>query len=566
MVSIRAFRLLLLGLLVVLGSARAEEASPEHDDLLEQLTAEQREARRELRRLRMERTELLVSQTVGAGTSVQTLVPSTSYALSIDADVDLGGNIFKDGFPFLHTDSILQARNVALGRLAMVSLTPYQPYFYSGTNNTALGSYALRYTSSGRNNTGTGAYALVFNTEGVNNSASGALALFSNTTGYDNTAVGASALLANTSGSSNTALGVYALSSVTNATGNTAVGAEALASTTSGYFNTAVGTDSLSSNTGGDENAALGRWALFSNTIGDGNVAIGANTLTLNTVGSYNTAVGTSTLRGNTTGSWNIAVGLTALYSSRTGSSNIAVGSGALFNNDSGSQNTAVGQGAMGGNVVGTNNIAIGARAGDLTSGDNNILIGDPGVAGESSAMRIGLPGVTSSTYVEGIFGASTDATGVMVFVDGDNQLGTMVSSRRFKEEIQSMGRTSVGLEDLRPVTFRYRSEAASGEPRPLEFGLIAEEVAEVFPDLVVYDEQGEPYTVRYHLLTPMLLNELQRLQREVDVLRAQLGAARLEAREHVDLLAGIQGRLTRLELAPEGTRSASAARPSRAP
>ncbi len=301
---------------------------------------------------------------------------------------------------------------------------------------------------------------------------------------------------------------------------NTALGLDALVSSTpgipggsSGRHNTATGARALMSNTEGFLNTAVGAWALQYNTLGSDNTAVGGAAL-WKTTGTFNTGVGSLTLFNNTTGGGNTAVGGLALFDNEEGDGNTAVGSLALYEVTEGDNNTAIGSSALQFNT-GSDNIALGAGAGAFVgSGDDNILIGNQGSAGDANVIKIGDTDQTS-TFIDGIFGA-TSSGGTQVFINDLNQLGTSMSSRRFKEEVEDMGDRSASLGELRPVTFRYTAEAAGSGPRPVEFGLIAEEVAEIYPDLVVYDDHGEPYSVRYHVLTPMLLNELQRLRRQV--------------------------------------------------
>jgi hypothetical protein len=196
---------------------------------------------------------------------------------------------------------------------------------------------------------------------------------------------------------------------------------------------------------------------------------------------------------------------------------------------------TAVGFGALDSNTTGLRNIALGDDAGaSLTTGDDNIAIGNSGVAGEGATIRLGTPGTHAQTFVAGIRGVTTGvADAITVVVDSAGQLGTVSSSRRFKKDIADMGDSTGRLLELRPVVFRYEQEQTvpAGEV-PLEYGLIAEEVAEVFPDLVVYDDEGLPFTVKYHVLSSMLLNELKKLAAhasELEELRSRL--ASLESR-----------------------------------
>ncbi len=312
---------------------------------------------------------------------------------------------------------------------------------------------------------------------------------------------------------------------------NTASGHEALLSNTTGAGNTAHGAGALRANTTGSYNVAHGHNALRFNITGNGNTASGKEALRHNTVGSFNTASGYHALVNNTTASANTACGSEALLSNTTGEDNTACGYRALNSNTTGIRNTAIGYRALGGNTSGHFNTAIGDRAGFLwTTGSDKIAIGNNGVAGESATIRIGTSGglgPQTRAFIAGIRGATTgEANAIPVLIDGDGQLGTLSSSRRFKQEIRDMGDLTERLLELRPVVFRYKQEQTmpDGSEVPLEYGLIAEEVAEVFPDLVVYDDEGEPSTVKYHLLASMLLNELKRLDgthaREIEELR----------------------------------------------
>jgi len=159
-----------------------------------------------------------------------------------------------------------------------------------------------------------------------------------------------------------------------------------------------------------------------------------------------------------------------------------------------------------------------------VTTGNHNIHIGNNSLSGDDLVIRIGVPGLQTSTSIAGIFGATVLGRGLPVEVNSLGQLGTVLSSRRVKDDIRDVDEATAGLGKLRPVTFRYKAESATGA-RPLEYGLIAEEVAEIYPELVVRDTDGQPAGVRYHVLPVMLLNELQRQQREIDELRAQVRA-----------------------------------------
>jgi hypothetical protein len=392
----------------------------------------------------------------------------------------------------------------------------------TGTFNTASGYGALFSNTTAGYNTASGADALLFNTTGSNNTASGAYALYSNTTGSNNTASGYVVLYYNTTGTENTASGVNALNGNTTGSSNTASGYQALLSNTTGSDNTASGAYALSSNTMGTENTATGFGALsnFNDTSGsaDGNTASGYGALFSDTTGTVNTASGTGALYSNTTGISNTASGYQALYSNTTGTNNTASGDGALFSNTTAGYNTADGWDALDGNTTGNNNIAIGYyAAGNVSGGNsNNIHIGSAGSSADNGAIRIGTSGTQTSFFVAGARGVATGQNNaVPVLIDSNGQLGTISSSRRFKEDIRAMGDASEGLMRLRPVTFRYKKPFDDGS-KPIQYGLIAEEVAEVYPDLVAHSADGQIETVKYQLLDPMLLNEVQREQKEM--------------------------------------------------
>jgi len=336
-----------------------------------------------------------------------------------------------------------------------------------------------------------------------------------------NTAYGSGALVNLTSGTWNSAFGFEALNHDTNGNQNTATGVRALFSDTSGSSNTATGVYALYGNINGFFNNAVGAYSLANNTVGNENTANGYKALYYNTQGDNNTATGFAALYHNTTGTYNTANGLQALYSNTTGNFNIANGIQALFLNTTGSHNAAIGIQALDSNTTGSNNIALGHLAGEnLTTGINNIDIGSGGVAGESGRIRIGTTGFQLATFIAGIRGVTTANPAIPVLIDSAGQLGTASSSRRFKKEIKSMDRTSEAILALKPVTFHYKSDATSTP----QFGLIAEEVAEVNPDLVVRDETGEIYTVRYDAVNAMLLNEFLKEHRRVEEQQATIG------------------------------------------
>ena len=313
--------------------------------------------------------------------------------------------------------------------------------------------------------------------------------------GY-NTAEGQNALFSRTTSVYNTALGAFTLYSDTTGSGNTAVGINGLRNNVTGGFNTAVGLNALFTNNGdptvgqGSDNCAVGAYALFANTTANNNTADGAFALSANNTGFGNTGIGSHALERNTVGGGNTAIGQAALNENVTGSFNTAVGTAALLvaNGDS---NTVVGSGA-GGNVGGANHV---------------ICIGQ-GVAGAN---------VDDSCYIGSIWNQPGGPQAV--YVNSDGKLGALVSSQRFKDDIQSMDKLSDALFSLRPVSFRYKKQI---DPKGMsQFGLVAEEVEKVNPDLVLHDKEGKPYSVRYDQVNAMLLNEFIKEHRKVRELEA---------------------------------------------
>ena len=262
---------------------------------------------------------------------------------------------------------------------------------------------------------------------------------------------------------------------------------------------------------------------------GSGNIALGFGALPSNTTGFSDTALGFDALFSNISGNFNTAVGGAAMYYNSNGSSNTATGYDALDHNNGGNNNTAVGAGALVQNGMGSNNIAIGASASSnvTNDGSNNIHIGSIGGLADSGAIRIGELLTQTSFFAAGVRGTTTGSNNaVPVLIDSKGQLGTVSSSRRFKEDIEDMGAASHDLMRLRPVTYRYKQPFADGS-KPIQYGLIAEEVAEVYPDIVAHSADGQIETVKYQVLDSMLLNEVQRLERENQSLQQRL--ARLE-------------------------------------
>src|SRR6266576_1508738 len=296
-----------------------------------------------------------------------------------------------------------------------------------------------------------------------------------------------------------------------------------------------------------DDNTAEGTNALFSLTTGANNTAIGTKALFGNTTGRQNTATGDHALRHNTTGIQNTATGAYALYFNTIGERNMANGYFALGENTTGSDNTANGEAALLRNTTGSNNIGLGDDAGEaLTTGSNNIDIGNPGVTAESNTIRVGEEGKQTGTFIAGIHGETV--TGSAVYINSAGRLGTVPSSQRFKDNITPMDKLSEGLFALEPVTFHYKKELdpVGGS----QFGLVAEQVVKVNPDLVVRDKEGKPYGVRYDQVNAMLLNEFLKEHRQVDNLEATVGQQRKDFEAAVAELKGqIQKVSTQLEL-----------------
>jgi hypothetical protein len=346
--------------------------------------------------------------------------------------------------------------NTGMGTGALINVTPNKDG--AGGDNTAVGSHALFTNKTGGGNAALGGYALYYNDEGSDNTAIGSAALAYNTAGVQNVAIGSSALNQQELGNGNTAIG----------------------------YDTMAGTPYI----GGNENTAVGAGALFSNS-GNYNTATGAGALSTNYSGVDNTASGANALNRNSIGSWNTATGYRALYSNTKGSNNTVSGINALLHNTSGSNNIAMGNGA-------------GSK---LVTGSNNIEIGNAGTASDNNMIKIGTEGTQAKTFIAGIY--NTSVSGHAVMISSTGQLGVVVSSERFKTAVAPMGTNTSKMEQLRPVTFTLKTDTKN----TVQYGLIAEEVAKVYPELVVRDQNGRIDGVRYDELAPMLLNEMQQQQ-----------------------------------------------------
>jgi Chaperone of endosialidase len=321
----------------------------------------------------------------------------------------------------------------------------------------------------------------------------------------------------------NTAEGQQALLSLATGGFNTAAGFLSLRSDTTGSFNTAIGAGTLLANTA-DQNTATGAGALLSNTTGAQNTANGAFTLFANTTGQSNCAFGANALLANSTGSYNIAFGLGALAANTIGGQNIAIGFEALGQATSGVANIGIGDQALPNNATGQANIALGSAAGASVTSANHVICIGAGVSGQN---------VDNSCYIGNIWNQPGGSQAV--YVNSDGKLGALVSSRRFKDEIQPMEHASEVIYALKPVSFRYKPEI---EPmRPLGFGLIAEDVEKVSPNLVVRDKEGKPFTVRYDQVNAMLLNEVLKTHRKMEDQQKQIDALTSELKKHATLI-----------------------------
>lgn len=387
----------------------------------------------------------------------------------------------------------------------------------STTENTAVGAFALASTDVLTGLTAVGFSALASST-GIDNTALGHKAGFENSNGIFNTYIGKSAGEGITSAEGVTAVGAYSLLNCTS-NSTTAVGYQALSLLTSAQGCTAVGGFAANVNTAANC-SAFGTVALGSNTTGANNSAFGAFSLTNCVTGANNSGFGYQTLE-STLSSGNSAFGTSALTVLSSGANCTAVGSDCLSACTTGARNTSLGQ--LSGTLVvsGNDNVFLGRSAGSAFTGSdsNNITIGS-GVTGASGVSNTVIIGADATfCAISGIRGATTiNNDAVAVLVDSSGQLGTISSSGRFKENIRDMDDFSGRIFDLRPVLFDYKTQNSS---RP-HVGLIAEEVHEVLPEIVVMDKEGIPETIQYHSLIPLLLNELIKLKKEVTQLRAR--------------------------------------------
>jgi Chaperone of endosialidase len=452
------------------------------------------------------------------------------------------------------------------------AVTPPPDGGYPG-GNTAEGQNALLSLNTGTYNTAVGLLSLESNAEGKFNTANGAGTLLFNTAD-ENTGIGAGALLNNTTGGPNTANGAFALFSNTTGNDNNAFGFEALVSNTTGPFNNAFGNGALASNTTGDRNTAMGEGALLANTTGSHNIAVGVSALRNNSTGHDNIAIGQDACSQSSGGQFNTAVGSDALvFNSADG--NTAIGADALSNNTAGASNTAIGTGALGINTTGIDNTADGLNALFNNTGNDNTAVGfGAGAAATTGSNNVyigsgmvGVAGESNACYIASIFGQTVDPTDdLAVFVDGTGKLGTTVSSQRFKDDIKPMDQASEAIMAFRPVTFHYKND-----PKCVpQYGLIAEEVAKVNPNLVARNKNGEIVSVHYDQVWNMLLNEFlkehKRVQEgEATILRLKkdFESQLIEQKRQLEVLRlGLQKVNAQLEMSKLAPQMVSSARP----
>ncbi|MDT5122505.1 MAG: trimeric autotransporter adhesin [Acidobacteriota bacterium] len=375
-------------------------------------------------------------------------------------------------------------------------------------------------SNSGTGNTFTGSGAGASNGSGQYNAFYGTNAGNANTTGNYNSFIGANAGSSNTAGNYNSFVGYQAGNANTTANYNAFFGYQAGFSNTTGENNSFVGYGAGNANTTGGRNSFVGYNAGLSNTTGISNSFVGYGAGSSNTTGSYNSFFGEVAGVFNSTASYNSIFGYQAGTNNTTGENNSFFGTDAGLSNSTGSNNSFFGFEAGISNMSGSNNTALGFTAGtNITTGSNNIEIGNNGNSGDANTIRIGTQGTQASTFIAGI--SSTTVSGVNVLVTSSGQLGIASSSRIYKQDIQDMGNQSSRLMQLRPVTFRYKPEYLTD--RSLQYGLIAEEVEQVYPELVQYSQDGKAQAVRYQMLNTMLLNEMQKQQRRIQEQEAQL-------------------------------------------
>jgi hypothetical protein len=459
----------------------------------------------------------------GGNVGIGTTTPASKLTVAGDIETSTGFKI--NGASVLN---VVGTDNIFAGSSAGTSNT--------GSWNSFIGASAGYSNTTASANSFFGRYAGLQNTTGDSNSFFGAHSGIGNTTGHNNAFFGQGSGGQNTTGSYNSFFGEGSGRSNTTAQWNAFFGTAAGFNNSTGSSNSFFGGSAGNANTTAGNNSFFGYNAGNLNTTGNSNSFFGANAGYSNTTGSMNSFFGLNAGNSNTTGIADAFFGMGAGLFNTTGGNNSFFGWGSGLSNTNGSNNSFLGMhagfsnttgisnsffGTNSGysNTIGIRNTAIGSYAGYNITGNNNILINNEGNSSDSSIIRIGVvtatsnnPDVHTQTFIAGI--ANATVIGSTVFIDNNGQLGIATSSRRFKEDIRNMDDASSALLRLRPVTFRYKKEYSKDSE--LQYGLIAEEVAEVYPELVQYGEDGEPFTVRYQVLNSMLLNEVQKQHQEI--------------------------------------------------
>ena len=398
-----------------------------------------------------------------------------------------------------------------------------------GSVNTAVGCNALEENITGHSNVAVGYASLTNNINGTNNVSIGSRSLEDNLIGSSNVSIGVAAMLNSTSSNANIAIGVSALqNSLSNTVANTniAIGQRSMQLFSIGTNNVAVGFETLLNGSGtnnvaigtsamrdasGPENVAIGRGAMQTAPSSDANVAIGRFTMLSCTKSSNNVAIGRGAMTSAAGSTDNVAIGNLAMQNNNNAIYNVAIGYHAMQLATGLQRSIAIGRNALVSNMSGVNNIAIGDLAGQNLAGNeiNDIYIGNVGVAAEKGTIRIGTAGSQTGCYIAGIRGVTTTiVNAIPVLISSAGQLGTVSSSKRYKKDIQDIEDESEKMLQLRPVTFSYIHDDASHK----QYGLIAEEVNDVYPELVVHQDD-QAYTVNYMALIPLLLKQVQRLE-----------------------------------------------------
>lgn len=319
-------------------------------------------------------------------------------------------------------------------------------------------------------------------------------------------------------GATNVFLGKNTFQSLTTGVDNVGIGDQALEALTSGQRNNAVGKQALESNTTGARNIGMGYQTLQSNTTGSRNVGVGDVALTANTTGVDNVGLGESALYTNSSGNFNVAVGNQALEANIGGQYNIGIGFQALTANTA-SSNVGVGHRSLDSNTTGTKNTALGYQAGEaISTGSGNVFIGyDADSDSATGRNRIAIGNGAISTVDSGLFfikGLKDLSSTAVHYNTSTGQLGPLTSSLKFKDNVVDIETDTSKVYDLQPRSYTLKSNGKR------EFGLIAEEVVQHFPEIVPLDNLGQPYSVDYARIVVLLISELKKLRQEVNTLK----------------------------------------------